>query len=71
MRMSAILATLMSLAVMVGCQTTYYTVWEKLGKEKRHLLKDNVEKAQKEQEKASEEFKDALTRVGDLWIPGW
>lgn len=67
MRMSAILATLMSLAVIVGCQTTYYTVWEKLGKEKRHLLKDNVEKAQKEQEKASEEFKDALTRVKEIY----
>ena len=23
-----------------ACSTTYYTVWEQLGKEKRHLLKD-------------------------------
>jgi chromosome segregation ATPase len=42
-------------------------VWEKLGKEKRHLLKDNVEKARTEQEKASEEFKDVLTRVKEVY----
>jgi hypothetical protein len=42
-------------------------VWEQLGKEKRHLLKDNVEKSRTEQEKASEEFKDALTRVKELY----
>jgi len=42
-------------------------VWEKLGKEKRHLLKDNVQKARNEQEKASEEFKDVLTRIKELY----
>jgi hypothetical protein len=50
-----------------GCQTTYYAVWEKLGKEKRHLLKDQVEKAQSEQQDASEQFKDALTRIKELY----
>jgi len=50
-----------------GCQTTYYTVWEKLGKEKRHLLKDQVEKARSEQQDASSQFKDALTRIKDLY----
>lgn len=56
-----------ALALVLGCQTTYYAVWEKLGKEKRHLLKDNVEQVQTEQEKASEEFKDALTRVKEIY----
>ncbi|MBN1931732.1 MAG: DUF2959 domain-containing protein [Desulfobacterales bacterium] len=51
----------------LGCQTTYYAVWEKLGKEKRHLLKSNVEKARTEQQKASEEFKDALTRIKEIY----
>jgi predicted solute-binding protein len=55
------------LAIVCGCQTTYYAVWEQLGKEKRHLLKDNVEKARDEQEKASEQFKDALTRIKELY----
>jgi hypothetical protein len=51
----------------VGCQTTYYAVWESLGKEKRHLLKDEVEKAKSEQEKASEQFKDVLTRMKEMY----
>jgi len=50
-----------------GCQTTYYAVWEKLGKEKRHLLKDQVEKARSEQQAASEQFKDALTGIKELY----
>ena len=27
----------------VGCSTTYYAVWEQLGKEKRHLFELEVE----------------------------
>ena len=50
-----------------GCQSTYYAVWEKLGKEKRHLLRDQVDKARSEQEEATEEFKDALTRVKEIY----
>lgn len=49
-----------------ACQSTYYAVWEKMGKEKRHLLRDQVEKARDDQTKASEEFKDALTRLKAL-----
>ncbi len=49
-----------------GCKTTYYAVWEKLGKEKRDLLRDNVQKARNEQEAAKTEFKDALTRLREL-----
>ncbi len=54
-------------AMLAGCQTTYYKVWEQLGKEKRHLLKDHVQYARNDQEKASEEFKDALTRVKEVY----
>ena len=50
-----------------ACSTTYYAVWEQLGKEKRHLLKDNVQSARDEQEQASEQFKDALTRIKELY----
>lgn len=56
-----------SISVLWGCQTLYYSTWEKLGKEKRHLLRDNVEEAQEEQEEASEQFKDALTRVKEIY----
>jgi hypothetical protein len=53
--------------VLAACRSTYYTVWEQLGKEKRHLLKDNVENARDEQEQASEQFKDALTQLKELY----
>jgi hypothetical protein len=62
--------TLYSLAILIlftGCQSTYYAVWEKMGKEKRHLLRDQVEKSQKDQKKASEEFTDALTRLKQMY----
>lgn len=60
--LSVISACLLS----TGCKTTYYTFWEKLGKEKRDLLRDNVQKARDEQEAAKTEFKDALTRLREL-----
>ena len=49
-----------------GCSTAYYSAMETLGKEKRHLLKDNVADVRQSQDKATEEFKDALTRVKEL-----
>jgi hypothetical protein len=51
----------------VGCRTVYYNAWEKLGREKRHLLRSNVEKVQVEQEEAAEEFRDALTQIRELY----
>ena len=61
--------TVFVLAMMLpltACQSTYYAVWEKMGKEKRHLLRDQVEKARDDQSQASEEFKDALTRLKEM-----
>jgi chromosome segregation ATPase len=58
---------LISLMLFIGCQTTYYAVWEKMGKEKRHLLRDQVEKSMQDQEQASEEFADALTRLKQMY----
>ena len=49
-----------------GCSTVYYGTWEKLGKHKRDLLRDNVEDARDEQAEANESFKDALTRLREL-----
>lgn len=50
-----------------GCSTAYYSAMEKIGKEKRHILIDNVEDVQDSQTKAQEEFKDALTRIKELY----
>jgi gas vesicle protein len=66
-RVYMVMILLGSIFLIAGCSTTYYTVWEQLGKEKRHLLKDNVESARDEQEQASEQFKDALTQIKELY----
>lgn len=50
-----------------GCQTTYYAVWEKMGKEKRHLLKDNVEKVREDQAEASEQFASVVDRIKAMY----
>jgi hypothetical protein len=51
----------------IGCQTTYYKTMEKFGVYKRDLLKKDVEAARDEQKKATEQFKDALTRLKELY----
>lgn len=50
-----------------GCRTTYYKTMEKFGVYKRDILKDNVQEARDEQKKATEQFKDALTRLRELY----
>jgi uncharacterized coiled-coil DUF342 family protein len=51
-----------------GCQTVYNTTMEKVfGYEKRELLKEAVTDLQKDQQKAQEEFKDAMTRLKELY----
>ena len=53
--------------LLIGCQAAYYAMWEKMGKEKRHLLRDQVENSRTDQEKASEAFKDALSRLKEMY----
>ncbi len=62
-----LLAALAVSMLTLGCQRTYYGFWEKLGKEKRHLLKDRVEDVRDEQEKTQEEFKEVLARVKEIY----
>src|SRR2546428_4063054 len=50
-----------------GCRSAYYSAWEKLGKHKRDLLKDNVQEAREDQKAAAEQFKDALTKLKELY----
>lgn len=49
-----------------GCSTAYYATWEKLGYHKRDLLKERVVEARNEQQAASEQFKDALTKLKEI-----
>jgi len=48
--------------VMVGCETAYYGIQEKLGNLKNDILIDRVEEAMASQEDAKEEFKSAFDR---------
>ncbi|KAB2656692.1 MAG: DUF2959 domain-containing protein [Verrucomicrobia bacterium] len=50
-----------------GCQTAYYATMEKFGYEKRDLLKSAVAKARDEQKDAQAQFKDALTRMKEMY----
>lgn len=56
----------LSLFTLVSCNTVYYAAWEKLGYEKRDLLKSAVKKARGEQKEAGEQFQDALTQLKKL-----
>ena len=64
-RVAALMTAIFLFAL--GCQTTYYTVWEKMGKEKRHLLKDNVEQVREEQAEASEQFATVVERIKAMY----
>src|SRR5436190_5403654 len=57
----------MLVAMLAGCSTTYYRTMEMFGKEKRDLLKSRVQEARDEQQKTAEQFKDALTRLRELY----
>lgn len=50
-----------------GCRTAYYSTMEKFGVYKRDILKKEVVKARDEQKAASEQFKDALTRIREMY----
>jgi ElaB/YqjD/DUF883 family membrane-anchored ribosome-binding protein len=54
-------------ALLAGCRTTYYAAMEKFGYEKRDLLKEAVIEARDEQKDAGQEFKDALTRLKEMY----
>ena len=68
MRSRQLLVLLMlTLLGLTACRSTYYSAWEKFGKHKRDLLKDNVEQVRDDQQEAAEQFKDALTRLKELY----
>jgi len=51
----------------LGCRSVYYSTWEKLGKQKRDLLQSKVKQVRDEQQDASQQLKDALTRLQELY----
>jgi hypothetical protein len=61
----------LALTGLSSCQSAarkvMYSAYEKIGTEKRDLLKSRVEKARDAQADSSEEFKDALTHLTELY----
>lgn len=55
------------LLALVACRSTYYAVWEKLGREKRDILRHRVVDARDEQKAASQQFKTALDRMKEMY----
>jgi hypothetical protein len=53
---------LVAAALLVGCQSTYYGVMEKLGYEKRDILVDRVHDARDAQQEAKQQFESALAQ---------
>jgi chromosome segregation ATPase len=56
-----------SLLMLTSCRSAYYAAWEKFGVYKRDLLKKRVVEARDEQKAAGEQFKDAMTRLKELY----
>src|SRR3954463_4330603 len=52
---------------LAGCRSAIYSAYEKLGIYKRDLLKKRVIAARDEEKAAGEQFKDALTRLKELY----
>ncbi len=50
-----------------GCSTIYYSVWEKLGYEKRDLLRSNVEEMREDQQEVGEQFESALEKIRAIY----
>ncbi len=56
----------LSLTCLSGCQSAYYSAWEKVGVEKRDILVDRVEDARDSQQDAQEQFSSALEEFSAL-----
>ncbi len=67
MKTKAWLAVVLGLVLVSGCRSAYYSTMEKFGVYKRDLLKKRVIAARDDQKAASEQFKDALTRMKEMY----
>src|SRR5437868_12530052 len=55
------------LILCLGCRSVYYSTWEKFGKYKRDLLQSKVKQVRDDQKETTEQLKDALTRLQELY----
>ncbi|HMJ92166.1 MAG TPA: DUF2959 family protein [Candidatus Acidoferrum sp.] len=64
---AGLLGILLVAVTLTGCQSAVYSTYEKFGVYKRDLLKKRVIAARDEEKAAGEQFKDALTRLRELY----
>ena len=50
----------------VGCSTAYYSIWEKLGYEKRDILVSRVKAARNDEDAAKQQFKTTLQKFQEV-----
>lgn len=64
---TAFFGLLASFVLLAGCSSAYYSTMETFGVHKRDLLKKRVIAARDEQKETGQQFKDALTRLKELY----
>ncbi len=57
---------IISLVLLSGCQSAYYSAMEKVGVHKRDIMLDRVENAQSAQQDAQQQFTSALEQLSQL-----
>src|SRR5580765_5082538 len=67
MKVRAAVGLLLIVVSATACRQVYYSAWEKVGVYKRDLLKKRVASARDEEKAAAEQFKDALTRIKEMY----
>jgi ElaB/YqjD/DUF883 family membrane-anchored ribosome-binding protein len=66
-RLPGLLVVLALLVLASGCQSAYYSTMEMFGREKRHILRSNIEEVSQAQTEAAEQFTDTLTRLKEMY----
>jgi len=66
-RIPVLFVVLVLMVAAIGCRSMYYSSMEMFGREKRHILKADIEKVSQQQNKAAEQFKDTLTRLKEMY----
>ncbi|EGR3114271.1 DUF2959 domain-containing protein [Vibrio parahaemolyticus] len=64
--MPYLLAIVLSIFTLTGCQSAYYSAMEQVGYHKRDIMVDRVEDAKESQQEAQEEFASALEALSAL-----
>ncbi|WP_319535925.1 DUF2959 domain-containing protein [uncultured Vibrio sp.] len=64
--MPYLLAIVLSIFTLTGCQSAYYSAMEQVGYHKRNIMVDRVEDAKESQQDAQEEFTSALEALSAL-----